>query len=167
MIYFSETPTRKNHAAAILALLFGLCGIAVFTCARFFDFSAVLQTIGIVLMMVTVVLLGSTLVKYTYTIQKSDKDERDELAVIEQRGQKQTTICRLLLSDLCKYDVCAAKEEKAVRRAYHADRIHSYCPDIFASRVVYLLFEENGERIVLRLQASEQFMDVLKRMTGK
>ena len=166
MVYFSETPTRKNHAAAVLSLLCGLVGIAVFACANFLDYSAIFQTVGIILLMITVILLGSTLVRYTYTLQKSDKDGLDELAVVEHRGKKQTTVCRLLLSDLRKIDECTAKAEKPIRRSYHGDRIHSYCPDIFASRVVYLLFEENGERIVLRLQASEQFMDVLKKMTG-
>ncbi len=167
MIYFSESPTRKNHMAAVLALLCGLAGIATFACANFIDYGAILQTIGIVLLMIAVILLSRALVKYTYCLQKADADGLDELAVIEQRGQKRTTVCRLLLSDLKQTDVCTAKTEKMLRRTYHADRIHSYCPDLFPNRVVYLLFEEDGKRIVLRLQTSEPFMDMLERLISE
>ena len=115
MIYFSESPTRKNHMAAVLALLCGLAGIATFACANFIDYGAILQTIGIVLLMIAVILLSRALVKYTYCLQKADADGLDELAVIEQRGQKRTTVCRLLLSDLKQTDVCTAKTEKMLQ----------------------------------------------------
>jgi hypothetical protein len=92
-------------------------------------------------------------------------DGQDELAVIQIKGKKTVTVCRLLLRDLREINLVTSANEKSLKEKYRADRIHNYCPDLCPARSVYLLFEENGQRIALRLQAGEEFLSYLKRYT--
>ena len=102
---------------------------------------------------------------YTYRLQRDEGDGRDELAVVQIKGKRTVTVCRLLLSDVRAWDVVTSANEKEIKNKYRADRVHNYCPDLCPARSVYLLFEENGERIVLRLQAGEEFLSRLKALT--
>ncbi len=163
MTYFSETPPKTNRHAAVFALLCSLCGLVLFVFSSFLPYASIPQAIGIVFLITAIFLCSRALTFYTYTLQKSDADGLDELCVIEHRGKRNTTLCRLLVRDLQSTTECDRAGEASVRAAFKGDRIHSYCPDILAARVVYFLFEENGERIVLRMQPSEEFMKILKR----
>ena len=76
------------------------------------------------------------------------------------------TVCRLLVTDLKEIDVVTPENEKELRAKDRADRVHALCPDLCPVRSVYLMFEENGNRIVLRLQASEELLLRLKALAN-
>jgi hypothetical protein len=162
MIYYSETPERGNRIAAVMALLCGIGGVVMFGFAGFVSYTGIMQMIGIVLLMVAMIMFAQAQVVYTYMLQRNEDDGLDELAVIETRGRRSVTVCRLLLRDLKQLDECDRKNEKATRQKYHSHKIHSYCPDVAAARVVYLHFDEPEQAIVVRLQASERFLNELK-----
>ena len=164
MIYYTETPQKTNRHAAIFALCCALGGLALFVFSSFLSYPSAYQALGVVLLIAAIILCSRALTFYTYTLQKSESDGLDELCVTEHRGKRNTTLCRLLVRDLRQVDECDRKSEKTVRTAYKGERIHSYCPDILAAKTVYLLFDEDGERIVLRMQPSERFMTTLKQL---
>lgn len=164
MTYYSETPQKTNRHAAIFALFCSLVGLALFVFSSFLSYPSAMQAVGVIFLIIAVFLCSRALTFYTYTLQKSEADGLDELCVIEHRGKRNTTLCRLLIRDLQEIHECDRSGEKAVRKAYAGDRIHSYCPDILAAATVYLLFEEDGQRIVLRLQPGRTFMNTLNQL---
>lgn len=164
MTYYSETPQKTNRHAAVFGLLSSLCGLILFVFSAFLPYPSILQAVGVVFLIVAIFLVGRALTFYTYTLQKSDADGLDELCVTEHRGRRNTTLCRLLLRDLQKIDECDRTSERAVRKTYQGVRIHSYCPDVLPAKTVYLHFLEDGIDIVLRLQPSEDYMNVLKQL---
>ena len=162
MTYYSEKPPKTNRHAAIFALFCSLGVLSLFISSSFLSYPSAYQAVGVVLLIAAIILCSRALTFYTYSLQKSDSDGLDELCVVEHRGKRDTTLCRLLVRDLRQIDVCDRKSERAVRKTYSGLRIHSYCPDILAAKTVYLLFDEDGTSIVLRLQPSELFMNALK-----
>ena len=166
MIYYSETPTRQNKLSAVLALCCAVAGVALLSFSRYLPYVSLVQTAAFVLCIVAVSLAARACLRYTYRLQRDEGDGKDELAVIQIKGKRSVTVCRLLVTDLKEIDVVTPENEKGLRAKYRADRVHALCPDLCPPRSVYLLFEESGNRIVLRLQASEELLLRLKALAN-
>lgn len=165
MIYYSETPKRQNRLSAVIALCCALAGLVLLTVSRYLPYTSIVQMLSLVFWVVAVYMAARACLRYTYRLQRDEGDGKMELAVVQIKGKQTVTVCRLLLSDLCEIDVVTPTNGKELTEKYRADRIHNYCVDLSPSRSVYLLFEENGERIVLRLQTEEEFLSRLKALT--
>ena len=165
MIYYSETPKRQNRLSAVIAFCCAIAGLVLLTFSRYLPYTALIQTVSLIAWIVAVYMAARAVMGYTYRLQRDEGDGKDELAVVQHKGKKTVTVCRLLLGDLREIDLVTSANEKEIKQKYHADRIHNYCPDLCPAHSVYLLFEENGRRIVLRLQAGEEFLSYLKRYT--
>ena len=166
MIYYSETPTRKNKWSAVLALCAAIAGVVLLSFSRYLPYASLVQTAAFVLCIVAVSMAARACLRYTYRLQQDERDGKDELAVIQIKGKNTVTVCRLLVTDLREIDVVTPENEKELRAKYRADRVHVLCPDLCPPHSVYLLFEENGNRIVLRLQASEELLLRLKALAN-
>lgn len=165
MIYYSETPKRQNRLSAVIAFCCAIAGLVLLTFSRYLPYTSLIQMISLIAWIVAIYMAARAVMGYTYRLQRDEGDGQDELAVIQIKGKKTVTVCRLLLRDLREIDLVTSANEKSLKEKYHADRIHNYCPDLCPARSVYLLFEENGQRIALRLQAGEEFLSYLKRYT--
>jgi hypothetical protein len=165
MISYSETPKRQNRLSAVIALCCAIAGLVLLTFSRYLPYTSLIQMISLIAWIVAIYMTARAVMGYTYRLQRDEGDGQDELAVIQTKGKKTVTVCRLLLRDLREIDLVTSANEKSLKEKYRADRIHNYCPDLCPARSVYLLFEENGQRIALRLQAGEEFLSYLKRHT--
>ena len=165
MIYYHETPKRQNKLSAVLSLCCAVAGLLLLTFARHMPYTSLIQMLSLIFWVVAVYMAARSVIGYTYRLQRDENDGKDELAVVQIKGKRTVTVCRLLLSDLREWDAVSSANEKEFKEKYRTDRIHNYCVDLAPSRSVYLLFEENGVRIVLRLQAGEEFLSRLKALT--
>ncbi len=162
MIHFSEIAARRRRYSALLAPITGACGLLLYLASAYLPIYGAWQLIAIVFLGVAILLFARHSIEYSYFIQTSPDDGLLEFGVKERRGRRVNTICRLLLSDLREIEICSAERKKKCRSRFAGDTVHSYCPDIFPRETVYLLFEEDGSRIVLCLQPSEELLTLLE-----
>ena len=165
MIYYSETPKRQNRLSAVIAFCCAIAGLVLLTFSRYLPYTSLIQMISLIAWIIAIYMAARSVIGYTYRLQRDENDGKDELAVEQIKGKRTITVCRLLVSDLREMDVVTSVNKDAIKDKYRADRVHNYCPDLAPSRSVYLLFEENGQRIVLHLQAGEEFLSRLKALT--
>ena len=162
MIDFYEMPERENSIASLSTLICGITGFVLFAAANYIPYPSVAQMIGIVLLVIAVMMAVRWQTRYRYRVSEDTEDGTVELSVVRLRGNKTMTLCRLALRDLREMDACTPENRKECKQKYHADKIYNYCPDVLPQRSVYLHFEEAGQKIVLCLQASEEFLTRLK-----
>jgi hypothetical protein len=162
MIDFYETPERQNNIASLATLLCGIGGIVLFAAANYIPYASLPQSVAVVLLVVAVMMAVRWQTSYRYRISEDSEDGTVELCVLRLRGKKTMTLCRLALRDLREIDPVTSVDRKEHKKKYSADKIYNYCPDVLPDRAVYLHFEENGNRIILCLQASEEFVTRMK-----
>ena len=162
MIDFYETPERENNIASLATLLCGIGGIVLFAAANYIPYPSITQMVGLVLLVICVMMAVRWKTNYRYRIGEDAEDGTVELSVIRLRGKKTMTLCRLALRDLREIDPSNPEDRKAHKQKYSGDKIYNYCSDVLPRRATYLHFEENGNRIILCLQASEEFLIKLK-----
>ncbi len=165
MIDFYETPERQNNIASLATLIGGIAGIVLFAASNYIPYPSVAQIIGMVLLVIAVMMAVRWQTRYRYRVSEDAEDGTVELSVVRLRGNKTMTLCRLALRDLREIDPCTPEDRKEHKQKYSADKIYNYCPDVLPAKSVYLHFEEAGQRIVLFLQASEEFLTRMKSLT--
>ncbi len=162
MTHYSEIAARQNHLLSRVTLALALGGFALYIAAAFTPYALIVQLISVALLAFSVMLFVRRMIEYTYTIATDENDGAIELRVISRKGKRLTTLCRLNLSDLQEARIVSYAERKEASKRYYSDRIWSYCPDLCPARSVYLVFVENGQRIVLCIQPSDALIDCLR-----
>ena len=161
---FRETPTHQNRVDVTLAWSFFLAGAALFIAASYLPTApALVQLVGVGLLAAAIVLTSRHQVRYEYRIEQDERsaDEVWDLIVTEQKSKRRTVVCRLELRDLVEIDRQTPENRDELKKKYEKDTVHHYCVDLLPPNSAYLRFEEAGERIVIRLQASENLLQQL------
>ena len=162
MIDFYETPEQQNNIAGLATLICGVSGMGLFLASNYILYPSLAQMVALGLLVVCVMMAARWQTRFRYRIGEDVQDGTIELAVVQLRGKKTTTLCRLSLKDLREIERCTSENRDACKQKYHADKVHNYCRDVLPATSVYLHFEEAGQRIILRLQASEEFISLLE-----
>ncbi len=162
----SEQPQRSGRTVQVLMLVCMLSGIVLFAASMYVpSFPAVLQLLGVALMVAGIALVGVYQTKYIYRIEPDSRGvEGYDFVVVQIKNRRELVVCRLGLADVRKIEEQTEQNRDAIKKKYAEQKltVHSYCVDIAPARSQYISFDDGGEQVVIRLQASEQLMDLLK-----
>ncbi len=162
---FKESPQHQNHMAPVVALISFLVGLVLFFLSMHTAYPALLQALMLVAMVFGVCLLARHHVHYIYRLESdANGGESMDLVVEQQRGRQRMVVCRLGVSDVREIEHQTPENRKQIKKKYadQGDTVHAYCADVFPTRSTYLRFDDGGQRVIIRLQASEALLDVFR-----
>lgn len=162
---FNESPKHQNRIAPVLAAVCFLVGLLLFWISTQASYPSLWQALMLVAMVLGVCLLGRHYVVYVYRLEPDVGGGPGKDLVIEQwRGKRRTVVCRLGVADVREIELQTPENRKQLKQKYAeaGDTVHSYCADVFVTSSVYLRFDDGGNRVVIRLQPSEQLLEVFR-----
>lgn len=162
----SEQPKHTNRVTLVLTLACMLGGIVLFAASMYIPtFPAALQLLGVVLLVAGIALVGFYQTRYIYRIEPDSRGvEGYDFVVVQIKSRRDTVVCRLGLADVRKIEEQTVENRDAIKKRYADEKltVHSYCVDILPASSQYISFEDGGETVVIRLQASEELITILK-----
>lgn len=165
---YSERPTRQNRVLSTLIWSFLLGGIALFLAVSYLPnipYPAVLQLAALAMLVLATVLIGHLQTTYTYRIEDDPRGgEGHDFVVLQRKGRRETVVCRLGLEDVRQIEQQTPENRDALKQKYAAqhDTVHTYCVDFLPASSQYIRFDDGGDRVVIRLQASEKLVSILQ-----
>ncbi|MBR0442709.1 MAG: hypothetical protein IIX15_00050 [Clostridia bacterium] len=162
----SEQTQHQNRVTLVLTLICMLGGIVLFAASMYVPtFPAALQLIGVVLLVAGIALVGFYQTKYIYRIEPDSRGVKGyDFVVAQIKNRRENVVCRLGLADVRAIEEQTPDNRDALKKAYveRGLTVHSYCVDIFPARSQYVTFDDGGEVVVVRLQASEALIELFK-----
>lgn len=163
---YSEQPSRTNRVLAVTIWVLLICGIVLFVASLYQpNLPAATQLIGVMLMTVAILLVGHYQTRYTYRIEDDPRGgEGHDFVVIQLRGRRETVVCRLGLEDVREIEEQTPENRDGLKKKYAAqkDTVHAYCVDLLPAKSQYLRFDDGGNRVVIRLQASDALIALFR-----
>ena len=162
----SEQPTRQNRVLPVLAAALLLCGALLFIASNYLpSLPSLMQALAVSLLIVGILLVGQYQTHFIYRIEPDVRGgEGHDLVVIQRKGRREQTVCRLGVEDVREIEEQTPDNRETIKKKYAAqkDTVHSYCVDLLPERSQYLRFDDGGDRVVIRLQASAQLIELLR-----
>ena len=163
---YSEQPERQNRVLAVWIWVTMIGGILLFACSMYLpDYPALLQLIGVGLMVAAILLVGHYQTRYTYRIEPDARGgEGRDFVVIQHKGRRETVVCRLGVEDVREIEHQTPENRDALKKKYadQKDVVHAYCIDLLPADSHYLRFDDGGDRVVIRLQASRELIAIFE-----
>ena len=163
----SEQPARTNRTLLVAIWLLLSAGVVLFGASLYLpEFPAVLQLVGVGMMTVAILLVGRYQTRYTYRVEDDPRGgEGHDLVVVEHRGRRETVVCRLGVEDVREIERQTVENRDELKKKYaqQHDAVHAYCVDVLPAESQYVRFDDGGDRIVIRLQASPALLSILER----
>ena len=165
---WSETPKHQNNLLRNLSAAFFGGGAICYLCALFTPFPALAQTVAIALFCAAIFLVARHQEQYTYRLEPDAwGGEGSDIVVTQKKNRQHITVCRLGVSDVRRIDVQTADNAAALKQAYANVRVHSYCIDVRPASSVYLTFDDGGNEVVIRLQCSNELIEIFRKELEK
>ena len=163
---YSEQPTRQNRILFVLCWATMLGGIALFVGSLYRpSYPAALQFAGVGLLVASILLIGWYQTRYTYRIEPDPRGgEGHDLVVVQHKGRRETVVCRLGVEDVREIEHQTPEGRDALKKQHAdaGDTVHTYCVDLLPADSYYLRFDDGGDRVVIRLQASKELIAILE-----
>ncbi len=161
---YTFTPKRNVKSAAIVSLALFVVSLVLFYLSQSSAFAApaLIQLIATVCAAVSIFILSKFIImKYVYTISENE-DGTADLLVTEVSGKKNTTLCRVSLSDAVAFvklsDGKLAEDERA-----KCEKVHNFCLDLFPKETYALIISDGDGRYAIKLQHDDGFAEAIKR----
>jgi hypothetical protein len=162
----SEQPQHGNRLTQSLMLVCMLGGILLFAVSMYVpSFPAALQTIGLAMLVAGIALVGFYQTHYIYRIEPDSRGgEGYDFVVVQIKSRREMVVCRLGLADVRAIERQTEQNREAIKKQYAEQKltVHSYCVDLMPASSQYISFDDGGELVVIRLQASEKLISFLK-----
>ncbi len=162
----TEQPQHQNNTARVLVWVCLLGGVALFVTAGYAPvFPAVLQLAGVALLVAGIMLVGVHQTRYVYRIEPDSRGvEGYDFVVAQVKNRRESVVCRLGLADVRAIERQTPENREAVKKKYagQGQTVHSYCVDILPVHSQYVSFDDGGEMVFIRLQASEALVGILE-----
>ena len=158
MNLFEFIPTKDNKRLGLVSGLLLIGGaIMLLVTYIFSDITAkwVFQLLAICMFGVSIFLVSRYVMKnYIYAVTATDGG--NDLTVTELQGKKKITVCRISVSNIEKAFVIEQGDkvnEDAVKALIRDGKYkkYNYCADLFDEKCIYLLADECGERVAIKL----------------
>ena len=167
----TEQPQHQNNTTRSLMWVCLLGGVALFVTAMYAPaFPAALQLLGVALLVAGIMLVGVHQTRYIYRIEPDSRGvEGYDFVVLQVKSRRESVVCRLGLSDVRSVEHQTPENREEIKKKYaeQGRTVHSYCVDILPAHSQYVSFDDGGERVVIRLQASEQLVAMLEQNLPK
>jgi hypothetical protein len=167
----SEQPQHGNRLTQSLMLVCMLGGILLFAVSMYVpSFPAALQMIGLAMLVAGIALVGFYQTHYIYRIEPDSRGgEGYDFVVVQIKSRRETVGCRLGLADVRATEHQTSENRDAIKNTYakQGRTVHSYCVDILPERSQYVTFDDGGETVGIRLQASAQLIEILEQNMPK
>ena len=167
----TEQPQRQNNTTLVLTWLCLVGGAALFAASMYASaFPAALQLIGVLLLVAGILLVGVYQTHYIYRIEPDSRGiEGYDFVVVQVKSRKEQTVCRLGLADVRGIERQTPENRDEIKKKYAEQKqaVHSYCVDILPAHSQYVTFDDGGNIVVVRLQASERLMEILEQNVPK
>ena len=162
----SEQPQHGNHLAKALLLVCMVGGVLLFAVSMYVpSFPAALQMIGLAMLVAGIALVGFYQTHYVYRIEPDSRGgEGYDFVVTQIKSRRESVVCRLGLADVRAIEQQTAENREAIKKTFAEQKltVHSYCVDLMPESSQYISFDDGGELVVIRLQASERLVELLK-----
>ena len=162
------TSISKNKNAAIVATLFGVLTVVLLVISTLnLFFRGILEVLALASAVVVIQIAQRYLMSYyEYILDPSDELlTYNRLTVIQVVGKRKTSVFTAPLSNLSK--VVSHTKMKNIEKEYgKIGKKMSFCPDINPKESCLLIFEEEDELTILRLQCGADFMTALEERKG-
>ncbi len=161
----SEQPARRNRVLSVWIWATMLGGVVLFGASMYLpSYPAALQLVGVLLLVASIMLVGQYQTRYTYRIEPDSRGgEGHDLVVIQHKGRREQLVCRLGVEDVREIEHQTPENRDALKKKYadQKDTVHAYCVDLLPAESQYLRFDDGGDRVVIRLQASKELIAIL------
>lgn len=162
----AEQPTHTNKIMLAVIFVSVSCGILLFVAAMYQpSLPAVTQLVGVAFMTVGIALVGHYQTRYTYRVEDDPRGgDGHDFVVVQMRGRREIVVCRLGLEDVREIEHQTPENRSALKKkhAEAKDEVHSYCVDLLPAESQYLRFDDGGNRVVIRLQASDALISLFE-----
>ena len=177
MYLYKKTIQPKNRVGKITALLCLLCGGATFVLANgFFPFPAVAQSLGVILICVSVYIATAYLLReYTFSVTQNGKfsDEDADLAekfdfiIFERKNNKDIKVCHFGVKDLTLVREVNPKNKKEISAARKGMSRYTYNTEFAASRLIEVRASLDSEDFSILISYDEELLRVLQGFFGE
>ena len=160
----SNKAKAKNIASALL--VGGFTIMAVTSAAKEMPLKWLFQLAGLAVITVGIFIMTRYLFKsFLYRVSQTDTGSAD-LSVIELQKKSRITVCRISVSGILEVCVFTPEEkdkEKALLAKIKSDgrKRFDYCADLSPDRFMWLIADECGERVALKLSYDETLYGIL------
>lgn len=162
----TEQPQHENRITQALTLVCMIGGILLFTVSMYVpSFPAALQLIAVAMLVAGIALVGMYQTRYIYRIEPDSRGvEGYDFVVVQIKSRRESVVCRLGLADVRGIEEQTAENRDTIKKKYAEQKltVHSYCVDLFPERTQYISFDDGGEQVVIRLQASDKLIALFK-----
>ena len=166
MYEFIPQGSNKKAKNAISALILGGFAIMLVTMtAENMPFKWALQTVSIVLLAAGILLM-TRYVSKSFIYRVAQDDDTLDLYVIELQRKSRITVCRIALANINEVHVLDASEQDKDRSfvaTFKADgrRRFNYCIDFKPEKFIWVVADECGERVAVKLTYDERLCDII------
>lgn len=162
----SEQPVRQNRVLAVWIWVTMIGGVLLFACSMYLpNYPALLQVLGVGLLVASILLVGHYQTRYTYRVEPDSRGgEGHDFVVVQHKGRREMVVCRLGVEDVREIEHQTPDNRDDIKKK-HADQkdvVHSYCVDFLPPESHYLRFDDGGDRVVIRLQASQELIAIFQ-----
>lgn len=163
MNLFEFIPTKNNQRLGLVSGLLLIGGsIMLLVTYIFSDITAkwAFQLLAICMFGVSIFLVSRYVMKnYIYAIISTEGG--NDFTVTELQSKKKTTVCRISVSNIEKAFVIEQGDkanEDAVKALIKDGKYkkYNYCADLFDEKSIYILADECGERVAIKLSWGEE-----------
>ena len=162
----SEQPVHQNRVLSVWIWGTMIGGVVLFASSMYLEnYPAALQLVGVGLMVASILLIGHHQTRYTYRIEDDPRGgEGHDFVVVQCKGRRELVVCRLGLEDVREIERQTPENRDELKKKYadQKDVVHSYCVDFLPFESQYLRFDDGGDRVVIRLQASGELIAIFE-----
>ena len=148
----TEQTQHQNRIAQTLTLVCLVGGVLLFAVSMYTPaFPAALQLLGVTMLVAGIALDSRGVEGYDFV-------------VLQIKSRRESVVCRLGLADVRGIEHQTSENRDAIKKTYaeQGRTVHSYCVDILPERSQYITFDDGGETVVIRLQASAALIGILE-----
>lgn len=158
MNLFEFIPAKNNKRLGLVSGLLLIGGAAMLIITDIFkEITAkwAFQLLAICMFGVSIFLVSRYIMRhYIYAVMATD--EGNDLTVTELQGKKKITVCRISVSNIEKAFVIEQGDkvnDDAVKALIKDGKYkkYNYCADLFDEKSIYILADECGERVAIKL----------------
>lgn len=163
---YETIPKKSNKAAHYTSVVLLIAAFAAmfFSTAPSLPYRSVMQLAALVMLAFSILMMTRyTLCSYAYAVL--ERDGEYDLTVTELKRKSRITVCRIGLAGIEQVTLAkrADKEQSAkLKAASKGRKIYNYCIDLAPAECIYLLTEECGERIAIKLSYDERLLEILQ-----